>query len=209
VSPAAAEARGDHATSRRRDDEPPSRRVEPPSTAHTSTPTAQALALGARIVLECTKGDSNIEVAQRLRVTMQTVGKWRARFVERRLDGLLDEPRPGTPRRLSDAKIEEVVVKTSTRSLGFVCVLPERDTSHGILHDLPRARAGGLSGARPACTGWRPRRALSPLDGEAALRRRRIAVPGFTRERDARSLMETLQAGDEDLTRIAASGALR
>jgi transposase len=74
--------------------------------------TSQALALRARIVLGCAKGDNNINVAQRLGVTMQTVGKWRARFITRRLDGLLDEPRPGTPRRLSDAKIEEVVVKT-------------------------------------------------------------------------------------------------
>jgi transposase len=74
--------------------------------------TAQALALRARIILRCATGRTNLVVAQDLGVTHQTVGKWRARFVERRLDGLLDEPRPGTPRRLSDAKIEAIVVKT-------------------------------------------------------------------------------------------------
>lgn len=74
--------------------------------------TSQALALRARIVLGCAKGGNNTDVARQLGVTMQTVGKWRARFIARRLDGLLDEPRPGTPRRLSDRKIEEVVVKT-------------------------------------------------------------------------------------------------
>ena len=74
--------------------------------------TAQALALRARIILRCATGRTNLVVAQELGVTHQTVGKWRARFVERRLDGLLDEPRPGTPRRLSDAKIEAIVVKT-------------------------------------------------------------------------------------------------
>jgi transposase len=74
--------------------------------------TAQALALRARIILRCATGRTNLMVAQDLGVTHQMVGKWRARFVERRLDGLLDEPRPGTPRRLSDAKIEAIVVKT-------------------------------------------------------------------------------------------------
>jgi transposase len=74
--------------------------------------TAQALALRARIVLGCATGRTNLEVAHDLRITHQTVGKWRTRFVERRLDGLLDEPRPGTGRRLSDATIEAIVVKT-------------------------------------------------------------------------------------------------
>lgn len=67
--------------------------------------TAQALALRARIILECAQGLIIREVAATLRVTGQTVGKWRARFIARRLDGLLDEPRPGTPRRLGDRKI--------------------------------------------------------------------------------------------------------
>ena len=74
--------------------------------------TAQALAQRARIVLACATGAPNTSVANRIGVTMQTVGKWRARFVGRRLDGLLDEPRPGAPRRITDAQIEAVVRKT-------------------------------------------------------------------------------------------------
>jgi transposase len=77
--------------------------------------TAQALAVRSRIVLRCATGRTNIEVADELGVTMQMVGKWRARFVERRLDGLLDEPRPGAPRRLADAAIERVVARTLER----------------------------------------------------------------------------------------------
>src|SRR5512137_1132310 len=68
--------------------------------------TAQALALRARIVLTCAQGAMNSEVAQRLGVTLQTVGKWRRRFVELRLDGLVDAPRPGQPRKISDAKVD-------------------------------------------------------------------------------------------------------
>jgi len=74
--------------------------------------TAQALAMRARVVLRCATGRTNLQVAAALGITHQMVGKWRTRFIERRLDGLLDEPRPGTPRRLSDRTIEEVLVKT-------------------------------------------------------------------------------------------------
>jgi len=66
--------------------------------------TAQALALRARIVLACAEGTSNTAVSVRLRLSMPTVGKWRGRFVARRLDGLLDEPRPGAPRRIRDGR---------------------------------------------------------------------------------------------------------
>lgn len=77
--------------------------------------TAQALALRSRIVLACAQGISNTEVSQRLGVTLQTVGKWRQRFVDQRLDGLLDAPRPGQPRKISDAKVEEVLAMTLER----------------------------------------------------------------------------------------------
>jgi DNA-binding NarL/FixJ family response regulator len=55
--------------------------------------TAQALAQRARIVLACADGRSNDEVAYQLKITAQTVGKWRRRFIAQRLEGLLDEPR--------------------------------------------------------------------------------------------------------------------
>jgi transposase len=68
--------------------------------------------LRARIVLGCAAGLSNKAVAARERVTVQTVGKWRRRFVERGLDGLLDEPQPGVPRKIDDARVESVIVHT-------------------------------------------------------------------------------------------------
>ena len=74
--------------------------------------TAQALALRARIILACAVGRTNTAVAAELGLAKPTVGKWRARFVERRLDGLLDEPRPGAPRRITDAEVERVVTLT-------------------------------------------------------------------------------------------------
>src|SRR5216110_212450 len=74
--------------------------------------TAQGLALRARIVLACAQGDSNLAVAARLGVNRKTVTRWRARFLRERLDGLTDDPRPGVPRTITDAQVEEVVVRT-------------------------------------------------------------------------------------------------
>ena len=71
--------------------------------------TARALAERARVVLECAAGKPNTIVARELRLTKQTIGKWRSRFLRQRLDGLLDEPRPGAPRRIGDADVERVM----------------------------------------------------------------------------------------------------
>jgi transposase len=73
---------------------------------------AQALALRSRIVLLAAQGLKNTEIAVRLGITRGMAAKWRSRFAEHRLDGLLDEPRPGRPRTISDEKVEEVIVKT-------------------------------------------------------------------------------------------------
>ncbi len=73
---------------------------------------AQALASRCRIVLMCSEGGSNSEVAARLGVDRSTVRKWRNRFLEHRLEGLHDEPRPGAPRSVSDDAVEAVIVKT-------------------------------------------------------------------------------------------------
>ena len=72
----------------------------------------QAIAMRARIVLGCDAGQSNAAVAEKLHITGATVCKWRERFRVDRLEGLLDEPRPGTPRSITDAQVEEVVTKT-------------------------------------------------------------------------------------------------
>lgn len=73
---------------------------------------SQRLALRAKIVLAAADGTSNTRIALDLGVTLQTAGKWRQRFLRSRLDGLVDEPRPGAPRTISDARVEEVITRT-------------------------------------------------------------------------------------------------
>ena len=96
--------------------------------------TAQALALRAQIVLESASGKSDQAVASTLGITRATVGKWRKRFLSDGCDGLLDEPRPGAPRTVSDEDVERVVTRTletlpraatqwSTRSMAKECGL--------------------------------------------------------------------------------------
>jgi transposase len=102
--------------------------------------TAQALAQRARVILRCAAGKTNTQVAHELRLTKQTVGKWRMRFLGRRADGLLDEPRPGVPRTVSDAQVEEMVRLTletkprdathwSTRAMAARCHLSQSTVS--------------------------------------------------------------------------------
>lgn len=69
-------------------------------------------ALRARIILHCRKARSNREVARKLGITTQTVGKWRRRFSAERTRGLLDQPRSGAPRSISDQLVEAVLAKT-------------------------------------------------------------------------------------------------
>jgi transposase len=102
--------------------------------------TAQALAQRARVILECAADETNTRVARKLRLTKQTVGKWRSRFLAKRLDGLLDDPRPGAPRTVSDAHVEDVVTLTletkprdathwSTRAMAARCGLSQTTVS--------------------------------------------------------------------------------
>ena len=89
----------------------------------------------ARIVLLAAEGLSNTAIAEKLGVSRLTVGTWRRRFSERRLEGLDDEPRPGAPRKIGDDKIVEVV----TRTLETV----PQDATHWSRRSM--ARATGLS----------------------------------------------------------------
>jgi transposase len=73
---------------------------------------SQALALRSRIVLRCAEGRANSEVAAECGVSPATVGKWRRRFCELRLDGLSDDPRPGRPATITATQVEEVLVAT-------------------------------------------------------------------------------------------------
>jgi transposase len=102
--------------------------------------TAQALATRARVILGCAAGQSNTTVAYELRLTKQTIGKWRTRFLSQRLDGLLDEPRPGATRRIGDAEVEQVMRLTlettprdathwSTRAMARRCGLSQTAVS--------------------------------------------------------------------------------
>jgi transposase len=99
---------------------------------HTS---AQSVAMRARVVLQAADGRTSSGIAAYLHVTRVTVGKWRERFLERRLDGLSDDPRPGAPRKVSDADVERVVTKTLEE-------MP-RDATHWSRRSM--ARAQGLS----------------------------------------------------------------
>ena len=113
--------------------------------------TAQALALRARIILACAEGASNTAVAAALRLCEPTVGKWRGRFVARRLDGLRDEPRPGAPRQIGDTQVERVITLTlesapanathwSTRLMARRCGMSQSAVSriwrHQLAYDL-------------------------------------------------------------------------
>ncbi len=106
--------------------------------------TAQAVAQRARLILSCAAGRTNTRVAHDLQLTKQTIGKWRTRFLAKRLDGLLDEPRPGAPRTVSDADVERVLTRTletkptdathwSIRSMAHACGL-SRSTVNRIWH---------------------------------------------------------------------------
>ena len=97
--------------------------------------TAQALALRARIVLASADGHSNTKVAVELRVCVNTVGKWRSRFLEQRLDGLLDQPRSGRPRMIDDADVERVIALTLETT--------PRDATHWSTRSM--AQKSGLS----------------------------------------------------------------
>jgi transposase len=117
--------------------------------------TAQALAVRARMILACAEGGNNTEVAGRLGISRLTVGRWRSRFIRGGVDGLLDEPRPGAPRKISDAAVEKAVTLTLESK--------PRDATHWSTRSL--AKRVGLSRSSVAriwrAFGLRPHRSES------------------------------------------------
>ena len=71
-----------------------------------------ALSLRARIVLAAAEGEANSRIAARMQITGATAGKWRRRFIERRINGLYDELRPGKPRTIDDERVADLINKT-------------------------------------------------------------------------------------------------
>lgn len=104
------------------------------SLAHRSR-SAPHVARRARIILACAEGRETTMVAKRLHVSPTTVCKWRTRFLQDRLDGLFDEPRPGTPRTITDQQIEQVVIRTLETT--------PRGATHWSVRDM--AKASGIS----------------------------------------------------------------
>lgn len=74
--------------------------------------TNRHLALRAKMILKCDEGLTNLAVGKKLKVSNRTVGTWRKRFIEHRVEGLYDEPKPGRPREITDDEVEAVIVKT-------------------------------------------------------------------------------------------------
>jgi transposase len=97
--------------------------------------TPMSVAQRARIVLLAADGLNNNTVADRVGVNQATVVKWRKRFAQRGVDGLIDEPRPGAPRQITDAAVEEVVVRTLEEA--------PKDATHWSTRDL--AKRVGMS----------------------------------------------------------------
>jgi transposase len=94
-----------------------------------------ALARRARVVLACAEGFDNKSVAKKLRGSLGMVGKWRSRFLQARLEGRYDEPRPGAPRKVSDEQVEQIVIQTLEST--------PRGQTHWSTREL--AKATGLS----------------------------------------------------------------
>ena len=103
------------------------------SWAHRSR-SAPQVARRARIILACAAGRSTTCIARRLHVSRTTGCKWRTRFLRDRLEGLIDEPRPGTPRRITDAQVEQVVIATLETT--------PRGATHWSTRDMAKATLG-------------------------------------------------------------------
>src|SRR5437867_2196434 len=158
--------------------------------------TAQALAQRARVVLECAAGKANRIIARELRLDENTVGKWRQRFLIKRVDGLLDEPRPGTPRTIADAGAgsEPAVAADATRArrapnprlraprddLALRCARREDRRGHRA---VPSPAPGGRVPQVPRCHRRRRARGLGcPSRGRQLRHAQNAGHPSVARE---------------------------
>jgi len=91
---------------------------------------APHMARRARIILACAEGRETTAIARRLHVSATTVCKWRTRFLQDRLDGLFDEPRPGAPRQITDEQVEQVIIRTLETT--------PRGATHWSLRDMAK-----------------------------------------------------------------------
>jgi transposase len=173
------------------------------------------LASRASAILASADGVSNKDVAARCGMTKQTVGKWRARFRVRRLQGLYDEPRPGAPRRITDEQVARVIRLTAerapngspwtTRSMAQAVGLTQTAISriwrtHGV---RPPSGNGPARDTRPAERGLQERHAAGPMpDGDSPARARTLtAIHNLLR--DARVLRGACPAELDPLLALA------
>ena len=174
--------------------------------------TAQALALRSRIVLACAAGGTVSDVATGLGSSRATVSKWRSRFLESRLEGLGDEPRPGRPRTVTDEHVEKVITATleqqplngdthwSTRSMARSAGMSQSAVSADLAGLRPQAPHHPDLEAqhRPAVhrQGPRCRRPVYGPAGErpGAVRRREVPDPGAGPDRSCLPMLPTTPA---------------
>lgn len=179
---------------------------------------AQALALRAQIILECSAGLANKLVAAKHRVAQQTVGKWRARYIEDRLDGLLDAPRTGAPSSINDSQVQAVITKTRES-------LPQGSrhwTSRTLAQEVGVSQATVLriwraSGMQPhrqeifqLCSDPEPREKNRPIGGSDSVSgnttpaptasAREIATPAADRARLKTNTSHTMEDRDKKST---------
>ena len=148
--------------------------------------TAQALAMRARIVLLAAEGLSNTAIAQQVSTTLQTVGKWRRRFLEGGIDSLLDEARPGTSRKLGDEDIERVLALTLESR-------PDDATHWTVaLSAIWRKSLGALWRKLRSCKNCL---ALSDEDRQTAMDRFRLLQPHLEQNRSLRLVAAEAGAG--------------
>jgi transposase len=173
------------------------------------------LASRASAILASADGVSNKDVAARYGMTKQTVGKWRARFRAKRLQGLYDEPRPGAPRRITDEQVAQVVRLTgerapsgaawTTRSMAQAVGLTQTAISriwrtHGV---RPVAGNAGRDGIRAAPPAARATSLLPPAPGDDGLARARTLAAIHNLLRDAHALRETCSSELDPLLALA------